>query len=329
MDLGMRLVFMGTPDFAVDSLQALVEAGYEVLGVFTQPDRPAGRGGKISPPPVKTAAEALGLSVCQPEKIGTQEVFTQISSLNPEVIVVVAYGKILTREILGIPKRGCINVHASLLPMYRGAAPIHWAVMNGETRSGISTMLMDEGLDTGDILLKKEVEITSQTTTGELHDQLAALGGELLVETLRQMEDGKLSPVPQRGETVYAPMLKREHERIDWSRRAVELDCQIRGLHPWPGAFTEFKGEPLKIRSAALGQLPGTPGEVLQDEKENDSHPKSFVPGQILRILKDGLEVQTGDGILIVKQVQPAGKRAMPAKDFYLGRRGSADEGFT
>ena len=342
----MRLVFMGTPDFAVPSLQALAKERYNVAGVFTQPDRPAGRGKIVKPSPVKAAAEALGLPVFQPEKIKTPEAILQLRGLAPECIVVVAYGQILSKEILDLPARGCINVHASLLPRYRGAAPIHWAVMRGEQRTGVTTMLMDEGLDTGDILLQREVPITPETTTGELHDQLAALGGELLTETLGRWERGNLQPVPQTGETVYAPLLKREHERLDWSRRAVELDCQIRGLNPWPGAFTVFREENLKIWRSALylsaeeivktEEAVATEISLRQDNPKPDQmdnlklgQKKTPKPGQIIRVLDDGIAVQTGDGVLKILEVQPAGKRIMPAKDFFHGRHGRAGESFT
>ena len=322
---------MGTPDFAVPSLRALVKAGHEVVGVFTQPDRPAGRGKKLKPSPVKVAAEELGLAVFQPDKIKTPEGIQQLRSLAPDGIIVVAYGQILSREILQMPSKGCINVHASLLPSYRGAAPIHWAVMKGETRTGVTTMLMDEGLDTGDILLKREVLISDEATTGEIHDKLAVLGGELLIDTLKELEVGSLNPIPQTGESNYAPLLKREHERLDWSHRADELHHQIRGLNPWPGAFATFRGENLKIWRS-------TP--FLHTDKDSDAEGRKFEPrtsnleprdmaadpGQILQVLEDSLVVQTGDGVLRVQEVQPAGKRAMTARDFFNGRHGQVGE---
>jgi methionyl-tRNA formyltransferase len=238
----MKLVFMGTPDFAVPSLQALQEAGHQIAGVFTQPDRPAGRGKKMMPSPVKVLAEKLNLPVFQPLKIKTPEAIDSIRKLEPECIVVVAYGQILSPEILNLPPYGCINVHASLLPSYRGAAPIHWAVLNGEQKTGVTTMLMDEGLDTGDMLLAAEYPISSTATTGEVHDALARLGAEVLLKTLRGLQDGTLKPVPQPQEFTYAPPLKREHERIDWSHSALAIHNQIRGLNPWPGAYTTFRG---------------------------------------------------------------------------------------
>lgn len=316
----MRLVFMGTPDFAVPSLRALVGGGHDVVGVFTQPDRPAGRGKKLKPSPVKVAAEELGLAVFQPEKIKTPEGIQQLRSLAPDGIIVVAYGQILSREILQLPSKGCINVHASLLPSYRGAAPIHWAVMRGETRTGVTTMLMDEGLDTGDMLLKREVSISNVATTGEIHDELALVGGEILIDTLKELEKGSLKATPQTGISNYAPLLKREHERIDWSGRAVELHNQIRGLNPWPGAFATFRGENLKIWRSA---------PYLISDKDLESEVLSNMttdPGQILQVLEDSLVVQTGDGVLRILEVQPAGKRAMPARDFFNGRHGQVGE---
>jgi len=319
----MRLVFMGTPDFAVPSLRALVKGGHDVVGVYTQPDRPAGRGKKLKPSPVKVAAEELGLSVFQPEKIKTPEGIHQLRALAPDSIIVVAYGQILSREILQLPSKGCINVHASLLPSYRGAAPIHWAVMRGETSTGVTTMLMDEGLDTGGMLLKREVLISNEATTGEIHDELAALGGELLLDTLNELEMGRLIATPQTGKSNYAHLLKHEHERLDWSRRAAELHHQIRGLNPWPGAFATFRGENLKIWRS-------TP--FLRTDKYSETETFSKVapadPGQIIQVLEDSLVVQTGDGVLRILAVQPAGKRAMPARDFFYGRHGQVGEKF-
>lgn len=317
----MRLVFMGTPDFSVPALRALVSGGYEVVGVFTQPDRPAGRGKKLKPSPVKVAAEELGLSVFQPEKIKTPEVIQHLRALAPDSIIVVAYGQVLSKDILQLPSKGCINVHASLLPAYRGAAPIHWAVMKGETRTGVTTMLMDGGLDTGDMLLKREVMISNEATTGEIQDKLAVLGGELILETLNALEKGGLIPIPQTGESNYAPLLKREHERLDWSRRAAELHHQIRGLNPWPGAFTTFRGENLKVWRS-------TP--FLQSEKdlETEDFLKSSTgdPGQIIQVLGEGLLVHTGEGVIRILEVQLAGKRAMSARDFFNGRHGQVGE---
>jgi len=317
----MRLVFMGTPDFSVPALQALVSGGHDVVGVFTQPDRRAGRGKNLKPSPVKVAAEKLGLPVFQPEKIKTSEGTQQLRALAPDSIIVVAYGQILSKDILQLPSKGCINVHASLLPAYRGAAPIHWAVMRGELRTGVTTMLMDEGLDTGDMLLKQEVLISNEATTGEIHDELAVLGGKLLLTTLDELEKGILIPTPQTGESNYASLLKREHEGLDWSRRAVELHNQIRGLNPWPGAFATFRGENLKIWRSGI---------FLQTDNslENEAFAQEDIagPGQIIQVLGEGLLVRTGEGVLQILEVQPAGKRPMPARDFFNGRHGQVGE---
>ena len=311
----MRLVFMGTPEYAVPTLRALVREGHDVVGVFTQPDRPAGRGKNLKPSPVKIVSEELGLTVFQPSRIKTAEGIQLLKDLAPDSIIVVAYGQILSKDILQIPLRGCINVHASLLPAYRGAAPIHWALMKGEPLTGVTTMLMDEGLDTGDMLLKREIAVSNEATTGEIHDQLANLGAGLLIETLVELESGRLIQIPQTGETNYAPLLKREHERLDWSRSAVELHHQVRGLNPWPGAYTTFRGEVLKVwRSAPF----------LQADQGADITES----GQIIRVIEDGLLVQTGEGVLRIWEVQPAGKRSMPAKDFFNGRHGQAGESF-
>jgi len=321
----MRVVFMGTPDFAVPTLRALVSGGQDVAGVFTQPDRPAGRGKTLKPSPVKVAAEELSLPIFQPERIKAAEWIQQLKDLAPESIIVVAYGQILSREILELPSKGCINVHASLLPAYRGAAPIHWAIMNGEPLTGVTTMLMEEGLDTGDMLLKQEIPITKESTTGEIHDKLANLGAKLLIETLHEIEKESIIPTPQTGDSNYAPLLKREHERLDWTRRATELHDQIRGLNPWPGAFSSFRGENLKLwRSRPFLQHDGS---ALGMESEA-SQTLSVDPGQIIQVLEDSLLIQTGEGLLRVLEVQPAGKRSMPARDFFNGRHGQVGEKF-
>jgi methionyl-tRNA formyltransferase len=318
----MRIVFMGTPDFAVPSLRALVQAGHEVVGVFTQPDRPAGRGKKLKSSPVKIAAEEANLPIFQPAKIKTPEGIQLLRGLSPDCIIVVAYGQLLSKEILNMPPRGCINVHASLLPSYRGAAPIHWALINGEERTGVTTMLMDEGLDTGDILLKREMMIFGDQTMGEVHDQLAVLGGGVLIDTLRELEKGSLIPTPQSGQSNYASLLKREHERLNWIRSASELHNQIRGLNPWPGAFTVFRDENIKVwRSLVV-----PPEKVLESLKSMSEINRT--PGQIIGLLEDGLTVQTGNGILWVLEVQPAGKRPMSARDFFNGRHGQIGEKF-
>jgi methionyl-tRNA formyltransferase len=320
----MRIVFMGTPDFAVPSLKCLFNEGHEILAVFTQPDRPAGRGKQPKQSSVKIVAQKLGLTVRQPEKINTPEVIELLKSLQPELIVVVAYGKKLPVEILRIPEKGCLNVHASLLPAYRGAAPIHWAVINGETNTGVTTMLIDEGLDTGDILLKKIYPISGEATTGEVHDALAEIGGQLLIQTIEAWSRGDLKAVAQAGESSYAPLLKREHEWLDWSRNAAELHNQIRGLNPWPGAVTKYKGENLKVWQSSLVSQSLAGDKISSEDFQKESPVREY--GKILKIVEDGIIVETGKGEILLRQVQPAGKRIMPARDFFLGRHGQIGE---
>lgn len=309
----MRVVFMGTPDFAVPSLKALIEAGHKVAAVFTQPDRPVGRGKDLRPSPVKEAAQSLNLKVLQPERVKAVDAVQALRALKPECIVVVAYGQILSQEILSLPHWGCINVHASLLPAYRGAAPIHWAIMRGEPVAGVTTMQMDAGLDTGAMLLKAEYPIGVADTTGEVHDALAALGARLLVETLAGLEKGEVKPVPQAGLSSYASLLTREHERIQWQKRAGDIHNQVRGLNPWPGAYTTFKGETIKIWKTRFLEA---------------NTADTGTPGQVLRIEDDGITVATGGGLVKLLEVQPAGKRRMAASDFFRGRHGSVGQGF-
>jgi methionyl-tRNA formyltransferase len=300
----LRIVFMGTPEFAVPSLKALVDSGYEVTGVFTQPDRPRGRGQVVTFSPVKEAALTLGLKVFQPEKIREKANIALLQELDPHLIVVVAYGQILSKEILELPPLGCINVHASLLPKYRGAAPIHWCIMKGERETGITTMLMDEGLDTGDILLSQRVRIDPETNCGQLQEVLAEKGAQLLTTTIKMWSEGDLKPVPQEEkDSCYAPLLKKQDEKIDWFDSAVNLHNKIRGLNPWPGAYTIYRGTPLKLRAA----------RVFKPEGEG-------APGSVDQIIKgQGFVVQTGRGSLLVTEVQPRGKKTMGADSFVNG----------
>ncbi|NLW24643.1 MAG: methionyl-tRNA formyltransferase [Clostridia bacterium] len=302
----MRIVFMGTPTFAVNSLEQLTQAGHEIIAVITQPDRPKGRGKKLSPPPVKEKALELGLKVLQPEKVKDSIFIEKLQQLNPQVIVVVAFGQILPKAILDLPEYGCINVHASLLPRYRGPAPIHWAIINGETESGVTTMLMDEGLDTGDMLLKARVLIDQNMTTGELHDRLAILGGQVLVETLEKLEKNLLKPEPQNHElATYAPLLTKEHEKIDWKKSAVSVHNLVRGMNPWPGAYTFIEDRRIKIKETRLKDKLDLQGQ----------------PGEVLAITSEGLWVQTGDKPLLITKVQPSGKNEMSVNDFVNGYR--------
>ena len=288
----MKIVFMGTPDFAVPSLEALIEK-YGVEAVFTQPDRPKGRGKKMAFSAIKEVAVKHDIKVFQPEKLkDDREAIEYLKEMKPDFIIVVAFGQILTKEVLDIPKYGCINLHASLLPMYRGAAPLNWVVINGEKKSGNTTMLMDVGLDTGDMLLKDEVEITENMTAGELHDILMVRGGNLLIETIEGLANGTVKGIKQEGETCYAKMLSKETGKISWDKSAKEIHNLIRGLNPWPIAHTTYKDENMKIYES----------EVLSEDSNKE-------PGTILSANKSGMRVSCKEGVLLVKKVQfPNGK---------------------
>ncbi len=299
----MRAIFMGTPDFAVPSFKAMAEAGHEVSAVVTQPDRPRGRGKKEAPPPVKEAARSLTIPVFQPTRIKDPDFITLLKGLSPDVIVVVAFGRILTAEILSIPRYGCINVHASLLPKYRGAAPIHWAVINGEKETGITTMYMDEGMDTGDMILRETVPIDDSDTVSVVHDRLSLLGAQALVKTLYLIERGQAPRQPQTGTLTYAPMLKAGDELILWERPARDICNQIRGMNSWPGARTTFSGRVLKIWSAAALEDDGTAGS----------------PGQVLSSGGAGIIVKTGGGRLSIAELQLQGAKRLSSADFLRG----------
>ncbi len=299
----MRLVFMGTPDFAAASLRALLHAGHDVAGVFTQPDRPRGRGMKLVCPPVKELALSAGVPVHQPEKLRDGTALERLQTLAPEVIVVVAYGRILPKAILDFPPKGCINVHASLLPRLRGAAPIQWALLNGETETGVTTMFMDETLDTGDMLLRATVPVTLDDTAASLHDRLRDAGASLLIETLDALSNGTLSCTPQNHEeATFAPPLTKEMGRVDWARTAREIHNQIRALLGWPVAFTETDGMTLKLLSSRLtGETADAP------------------PGRVLT-RSDGVFVVCGDGFLLrLLEIQAPGSRRMPPEDYLRG----------
>jgi len=301
----MRVIFMGTPEFAVPTLQKLANSGkHIVIEVFSQPDRPKGRGKKLAFPPVKEAALDLGLSCYQPESVRKSEVIEHIRELQPDVVVVVAYGKILPKELLEIPRYGCINVHSSLLPKYRGAAPIHWAIYNGEEESGVTTMLLDEGMDTGDILLAKTCNISDSTTMGELHDQLKEDGALLLLDTLEGIGNGTLKPVKQ-DETwaTHAPLITKNDEVIDWKRNAEEVRNQVRAFNPWPGSYTHFRGERLKIWKANVG----VNLEPLLKIGEVRVHGKNVYVG-------------TGKGNLALLEVQPQSRAKVSAIDWARGQ---------
>lgn len=297
----MSIIFFGTPDFAVPALKALLGSGEDISLVVTQPDKAKGRGHKVTPLPVKAAALEAGLRVVQPMKLKDETFLMELASLRPEFIIVVAYGKILPRMVLDLPQRGCINVHASLLPKYRGAAPIAWAIIRGEEKTGVTTMLMDEELDAGPVLLEREVGIGSGDTAATLGPKLAELGASLLLETLRGMRDGLVKPVPQKGEVTYAPPLSKEYGLIDWSKSALEISRFVRGMQPWPGAYCRINSERVTLLRATplVGEGP---------------------PGAISRITKEALILGTGLGLLSVTELQPAGKKAMSAAAFVHGR---------
>ncbi|MDY5955990.1 MAG: methionyl-tRNA formyltransferase [Frisingicoccus sp.] len=299
----MRVVFMGTPDFSVPTLEKIIEAGHEVIGVVTQPDKAKGRGKKVLFPPVKEMALAHDLPVYQPRRARDPEFIEEMKALNPDVMVVVAFGQILPKAILDIPKYGCINVHASLLPKYRGAAPIQWAVIRGEKVSGVTTMQMDVGLDTGDMLLKKEVLLDEEETGGSLHDKLSTLGGNLLIETLEKIEAGDIHPEKQDDSQAgeYARMLDKNLGRIDFSMPAVEIERLIRGLNPWPSAFTSYNGKTMKLWKAKADNC------------------GQGVPGQVIHVDKNSFTVQTGQGTLQILELQMEGKKRMDAGAFLRG----------
>ena len=288
----MKIVFMGTPEFAVPSLKKIIET-YGVERVFTQPDKPKGRGKKMAYSPVKEVALENNIKVFQPVKLKEDtEALEYLKELKPDFIIVVAFGQILTKEVLDIPKYGCINLHASLLPMYRGAAPLNWAVIKGEKKSGNTTMLMDVGLDTGDMLLKDEVEITDNMTAGELHDVLMDRGAELLINTIDGLYNGSIIPEKQSEETFYAKMLNKELGRINWNNSAKDIHNLIRGLNPWPIAHTTYDDKSMKIYES----------EVLCENSNKE-------PGTIINVSKEGMKVSTGLGVLLIKKIQfPNGK---------------------
>lgn len=297
----MRIVFFGTPLFAVPSLKALLQSGEEIVAVVTQADKKRGRDRIPSPPPVKEFAIHSEIKVLQPTNMKDPAFLNELSFMKPDIIVVVAYGKILPLPILKLPPLGCINVHASLLPKYRGAAPIQWALINGEKKTGVTTMLMDEGLDTGNILLQEETEIADEDTAETLSQRLSEMGASLLMKTIKGIKDGSLKPVPQGGAPSYAPPLKKEDGRIDWSKSATEIFNFVRGMYPWPCAYCYFKKERIKI----------TRVKVLEG---------SGMPRRVEKASKDELIVGTGEGLISILELQPEGKKSMPATAFLQGR---------
>ena len=299
----MKVIFMGTPDFSVGTLEAIVEAGHEVVLAVTQPDKPKGRGKAVQFSPVKEAALAHNIPVFQPKKIREPENIEELRKYEADIMVVIAFGQILPKEILEMTPYGCVNVHASLLPKYRGAAPIQWAVIDGEKTSGVTTMQMDEGLDTGDMILKDEIVLDAKETGGSLHDKLADMGAKLLIETLTALEN-KTATFEKQGEspTAYARMLDKKLGQIDWKEEAVKLERLIRGLNPWPAAYTIWDEKTMKIWES----------EVKEEETGKE-------PGTIVAVEKDGFFVQTGKGLLKITALQIPGKKRMDAGAFLRG----------
>lgn len=297
----MKIIFMGTPDFAAASLEALIASRHEIQAVVTQPDKPKGRKGELTPSPVKVIAKREGIKVYQPLKVRDEEFVKTLRAYNPDVMVVVAFGQIIPLSILQMPKFGCVNIHGSLLPKYRGAAPIQWAVLDGEKETGITTILMDEGIDTGDILLKKTIKIDADETSGSLFDKLMALGAKTILETLDELEKGSLTPTKQEeSPTAYAKMLTKAMGLIDFTRPAKELDCFVRGMDPWPSAYTLLSGKTLKLWKVRPVEGSGKAGSVIG-------------------IGKESFTVACGKGAIEVLEVQLEGKKRMSAGDFLKG----------
>lgn len=299
----MKVVFMGTPDFAVGALEAIIKAGHEVTAVVTQPDKPKGRGKEMQFTPVKECAIAHNIPVFQPVRIKTPESVAQLRQYEADVFIVAAFGQIVSQEILDMPKYGCLNIHASLLPKYRGAAPIQWCIIDGEKETGVTIQQMNAGIDTGDILTRKIISIDAKETGASLFDKLAVAGAELIVETLSLVEQGKLQPEPQNeAESSYAKMLRKELGHIDWNRDAVSIERLIRGLNSWPSAYTNFHGKTLKIWAADVDDT-AADGEA----------------GTITDVKKDSFSVNTGVGKLVITECQLEGKKRMMVRDFLLG----------
>lgn len=317
----MKIVFMGTPDFAVPALKVLAEsAKHEVSLVVTQPDRPRGRSGKPAPSDVKLCAEQYGIPVFQPEKVREEAAVERLRRENADIFVVAAFGQLLPKTILEMPRFGCINIHGSLLPAYRGAAPVQWAVLDGQKEAGDTIMQMNEGLDTGDILMQESIPLSADETAGSLYDKLSSMGGPLLLKALDAIEAGTVTPVPQGDSgTHYAKMLRKEMGNIDWTKSAEEIGRLVRGLNPWPSAYTHWNGKMLKIWMAE----PVTQEELsaLGCDEKNGMDLKEAQPGTVMIVTKDTLMVQTGDGLLALTELQMEGKKRMPVQAFLMGCR--------
>ena len=307
----MRIIFFGTPDFAIPSLKALVNSCEDVVTVVTQPDRVKGRGHVLTQPPVKEFATAYGIPVLQPSGLRTADFYDSISVLAPDMVVVVAYGKILPAAILGLPPKGCINLHASILPKYRGAAPIQWAIVRGEKTTGVTTMLMDEGLDTGDTFLMETTEILPEDTTPTLSARLSIMGSRLLLETIDRIKEGSVRSLPQAGDPSYAPIIRKDDGKIDWNRSAPEIFNLARGMLPWPGAFCFFQREKITL---------------IKTKVTSDT--ATGAPGVIEKILGNELLVSTGRGVLSISEMKPEGRQAMSGAAFARGRHLKEGMGF-
>ncbi len=302
---------MGTPDFSVGALQEIVKAGHEVVLVVTQPDKVRGRGGNVSYTPVKQCALDLGIEVFQPARIRDEEAVRRLKEADADIFVVAAFGQILSEEILNMPKYGCINIHASLLPAYRGAAPIQWCILKGEKQTGITIMQMDKGVDTGDILMQKTIDIAEDETGDSLFDKLASLGAATITQALTDIENGRLKPVPQDdSKSTHVGMLRKEMGLIDWNKDAATIERYVRGLNSWPGAYTYYNGKLLKIWGAAVSGP--------EDNKE--------APGTVIKADAEGLTISTGRGTLIIKDLQLEGRKRMNVKAFLLGNPLKAGE---
>ncbi len=305
MKQNLRIIFMGTPEFAVPTLQALIDHGENVVAVVTQPDRPKGRGRKLTPPPVKILAEKAGIPVLQPTKVRTQDFQDLLRSFSPDIFLVTAYGRILTEDVLNVPPLGCINVHGSLLPKYRGAAPIQWAILKGEQEAGITIMQMDEGMDTGDMLLTDKTNITDIDTSATLANKLSKLGGNLLIKALDKLKNNNLPPIKQDdSQATLAPLLKKEDGIIDWHKSASEISCQIRGLDPWPLATSSLSGKRVRLFSP----------EVISETSNK-------TPGTVIQANKNGLLISTGKNMILIKDIQKDGSKRMTVESFLLGHQ--------
>ncbi|MBU5306682.1 methionyl-tRNA formyltransferase [Clostridioides mangenotii] len=299
----MKIVFMGTPEIAVPCLEKLIEENHEIVGVVTRTDKPKGRGKKLAMPPVKEIAVKNDINVYQPKRARDEDFINEIRVLSPDLIIVVAYGQILPKEILEIPKYGCVNVHVSLLPKYRGSAPINWVIINGEEKTGVSTMYMDEGLDTGDIILQKEIDLNDEITAGELHDKIMYLGADLLKDTVNMIESGNAPRAKQvDSESSYAPIMDKSLGKIDFSKSAKEIHNLVRGVNPWPSAYTNYDGETMKVWKTKI---------TVEDSTKE--------PGTIIEVNKDGIKVCTKDKIILLEEIQMPNKKRVLVGEYIKG----------